>query len=90
MGYPVDYPPKVGDLVYRAFNPKKIGLVRGIGAARKSGVSHVLVEWQNGETERIDSYWVLNSLEDLIASTTQTLLNHQARRDAALRHFHPS
>jgi hypothetical protein len=94
--YSVERPPRVGDLVYPAFNPKRIGVVRRVELAQNpngwnqgSGVSatRVFLEWPDGPLEEVSAYWALGSLEDLVEGTAKTLESHHRRREAAMQRF---
>jgi hypothetical protein len=69
-------PPTIGSLVYPAFNPKMIGIVRAVVG------NFAEVEFPGGGRST-ELYWTFNSIDDLIDDHARKLSGHWHRRAAA-------
>jgi hypothetical protein len=69
-------PPAIGSLVYPAFNPKMIGIVRAVSG------DFAEVEFPDGRRDT-ELYWTFNSIDDLIDDHARKLSGHWQRRAAA-------
>jgi hypothetical protein len=73
---------RIGTLVYRAYNPRKVGKVVGTWIGAACSMPHRLVKWVDGSTEHIASH-ELRDLQALVDKTRKTLKAHEKRLQEA-------
>lgn len=81
-----------GTLVYAAYNPRRLGIVRAelpvqvLIAGFAGAVRGWEVEWDDGSIEQVPG-WGLRDFDELLGETERKLQGHQKRRQAAEARF---